>query len=208
MKNSKIIQEELKSLSENLAQLRANDAMKNMESSFVDKESDIMHVIQSASKSDDEFNGFSFSNDKLSYQSCYTVPENYFTSNEDAIIQKISGEHKKVKVISFQKVFSYAVAASVIILLGLSLFRYYGNKSQTETTSTDTAITKQIDSLPESELLSYLQDSGTDVEAALVASVSEEENLPSEDEILLNEDIFTNLNIQSSHQSENQKSSL
>ena len=208
MKDSKIIQEELKSLSETLAQLRANDAIKNMESSFVDKESDIMHAIQSASKSDDELNGFSFSNDKLSYQSCFTVPDNYFSSNEEAIIQKITGHNKKVKVISFKKIFSYAVAASVSILLGISLYNHFVNNSQNETISSDIAIAKEIDSLPESELLSYLQDSGTYIEAALVASVSEDANLPSEEDILLNEDIFTNLNIQPLHQSENQKGSL
>ena len=91
----------------------------------------------------------------------------------------------------------------------MSLFWYYGNNESAETTYYNSIINKEINSLPESELIAYLQESGTDVEAAMVASASEEENLPSEEEILINnEDIFTNLNIQPLHQSDNQKSSL
>ena len=126
-----------------------------------------------------------------------------------AILQKIDGNYKKAKVIAFPKIFNYAAAASVIILLGFSLFWFYGNNESAETTYYNSIINKEINSLPESELIAYLQESGTDVEAAMVASASEEENLPSEEEILINnEDIFTNLNIQPLHQSDNQKSSL
>ena len=131
MKDSKIIQEEIKSLSDTLALLHHHDALKNMEQSFVDKESDIIKAIQSDSINKSELVEFSF--DKTTYLPCFTVPENYFSSNEEAILQKIDGNHKKVKVIAFPKIFSYAVAASVVMFLGLTLVRYYGNNELAET---------------------------------------------------------------------------
>ncbi len=197
MKETKHINEEINSISIVLGELRENDAIKNMEQSFVDREAEIISAIQSSSSRNSELP--KFLPDNLSYQDCFFVPENYFETTEKAIIQKINNTNQSVKIISLPQWLRYAVAASVVFLLGLTFVRYYSGMKQS-TISSEETISKQINSLQESEMLYYLRNTGTDVEAALVASVSEDENLPSEEEILLNEDIFTNLNISSQNQ--------
>ena len=93
-------------------------------------------------------------------------------------------------------------------LIGLSLFSVFDERSDDiiQTTNTSLAVSdgankiledqnfdKMMESLGDDEILSYLKNNGEDVNAALVASVSEDKILPSEDAYYLDENALDNL---------------
>jgi hypothetical protein len=116
------------------------------------------------------------------------IPDDYFEKLPDEILYKI---HATSNVISINKknyYFKIAVAAVIVGLLGIGLVYFLNNKKA----DTPPSFVKNIDSsekynslnsnnldveinkLNEDELISYLEDNGHDVNAALVASLVED----------------------------------
>lgn len=123
----------------------------------------------------------------------FTVPENYFKNVSSEILQKI----RPAKVIKMQThFFRYAAAAVITGILGLSLFNLSDKKDSVEPNIVayaqngsikEDAIDKALESVKDEEIVSYLSATGQDVNAALVASVIDENNLPSSEDYLLDE---------------------
>ena len=138
----------------------------------------------------------------------FKVPEGYF---ENLISQKqITKEPAKVVTVNFRKrILQYAAAAVVIFLLGIALFNYNNkadtqiknNLSQAKQTEAVMAKAQQIinensfdeilNEIPEGEIENYLEQRGLDVQAALVASSIESNNLPAPEDYLFNEDALS-----------------
>ena len=136
----------------------------------------------------------------------YTVPDGYFS--------KLSFVEKKevAKIISINKprsFFKYAAAAVITGLLGLSIVNMVDNNSSTDpittaaesvTGSTKTgavAINANFDealkNITDNEIEQYLQNGGQDVNAALVASSTDDiEKLPEATDYLLDENVLEN----------------
>ena len=103
----------------------------------------------------------------------------------------------------------YAAAAVIAISLSLALFNYNNkantqienNVAQAKQTEAVMADAKQIinedsfdeilNQLPEGEIENYLEQRGLDVQAALVASSIESNNLPSAEDYLFNENTLS-----------------
>jgi hypothetical protein len=134
----------------------------------------------------------------------YSTPENYFNSLQSSVLKRTAS---KPKVIGLERKFSfikYAVAASVAALIGIGIYKVSNNVAISDEVSlssilkTASAINKnnsfdkEMSDLPDEEIISYLNEKGEDVNTALVASLSDEENLPEADEYLLDENRLDN----------------
>jgi hypothetical protein len=132
----------------------------------------------------------------------FRVPNGYFDTLASSILDKLPRSTAKVVEMKIRSsFFKYAIAACLTGVLGLSLFSIFDKKAGIENTATALVLiddTKDIletangilknntfdqtmESLGDEEIVGYLQKNGEDVNAALVASVTDEKSLPSED---------------------------
>ncbi len=138
----------------------------------------------------------------------FSVPEGYFNGLAASIQRKIVPTATVVTMKPRRSFFMYAIAAALTGLLGLSLFSVFDERSNDiiQTTNTPMAVLdnankilenknfdKMIESLGDDEILSYLKNNGEDVNAALVASVSEDKTLPDEDAYYMDENALDNI---------------
>jgi hypothetical protein len=141
------------------------------------------------------------------YINTYTIPTGYFDSLAGEIMKKLPQPAKVLTMTKTRVFFSrYAVAAAITGLLGLSLFTIFDKKQGTGSVSEQTSpviattndilknnsFDKVLETLGDEEIVSYLQDNGEDVNAALVASVTDENNLPNEEEYFIDEKTLDN----------------
>ncbi len=118
----------------------------------------------------------------------YSIPVNYFDSLADEILFKIKKEKEVISLPLRNKVLRFSIAAVVIALLGLSLTAIIKHNRIMEEENNYSAYVMQeanrilisksfednLNSLEEEDVVKYLQDNGLDVNAALVASLSDE----------------------------------
>ena len=137
----------------------------------------------------------------------YTVPEDYFNG-----LTFLNKQQEPAKVIAINKpksFFKYAAAAVITGLLGLSIVNIVDNNHAqnniTTTAGTITGTTKPnavlingsfdeaLQNVSDNEIEQYLQKSGHDVNAALVASSTDDvDKLPEATDYLLDENVLDN----------------
>ena len=138
----------------------------------------------------------------------FTVPAGYFDGLAEEILSKIPKQEAKVINLKYRSsIFRYAIAAGITGILGLSLFSNFDNKTRRENIlpssgNTITALAadilknnsfdKTMETLGDDEIVSYLKNDGEDVNAALVASVTDEKTLPEEDAYFMDEKTLDN----------------
>lgn len=117
----------------------------------------------------------------------YLLPENYFENFSPNILNEIKINHlsKKRAPVFFSR---YAIAACITALLGINLFFYNFDKKYVSTyvsnkedflpseTLNTSEFENEFKNINEEDLLLYLQAKGVDIDAALVASLSEEKS--------------------------------
>ena len=149
----------------------------------------------------------------LSRHNVFTIPENYFDNLAENISAKLNKQPAKVITLkSRPSIFRYAIAAALSGLLGLSLFNVLDNKQNLKTPVLASVVVAQPDqvlktaneiikndsfdktmeAMADDEILSYLKNDGEDVNAALVASVTDENTLPNEDAYFTDEKALDN----------------
>jgi hypothetical protein len=131
----------------------------------------------------------------------FSVPEHYFTSLTQDVMGKLPGSAKVVTMKSRLTAFRYAAAAVVTGLVGLSIF-FLLNKNNVDSNNTvqtaavlteakqimsTNSFDKEFSSVSDDAIVSFLESKGQDVEAALVASLTDEKNLPDADDYIINE---------------------
>jgi hypothetical protein len=132
----------------------------------------------------------------------YSVPDAYFDSLDFLIMQRIPVPAKVVAMPKRKSIIRYMAAAVVTGLIGISVFSVFNNKSDTGITAkpdatvmaeaskiiTTNSFEKELASISGEDIEAYLVQNGQDVNAALVASVTEDVNaLPGSEEYLINE---------------------
>ncbi len=130
----------------------------------------------------------------------YIVPGNYFESLADKMAAK-TNIGKQGKVIEMKPrfgAFKYAVAAALTGMLGFSLF-FMLNKNEPQANSPQATMAaakeiiktnsfeNELNSIPDAAIVNFLEAKGEDVEAALVASLADEKNLPDATDYLIND---------------------
>ena len=137
----------------------------------------------------------------LKNNNTYSVPQRYFNGLATDIISKLPVPAKVIVMRKRSSFFNYAAAAVITGLLGLSLVSVLNNKN-TDTTQVQTAmvesnidegIDKALSTVSDADIVAYLKESGEDVNAALVASVSETNNLPEQVDYLTDDKTLDNL---------------
>ena len=135
----------------------------------------------------------------------FKVPPSYFQDLPEIILSQVNRPAKVVTMKIRSSFARYAAAAIVSGILGLSLFSLLDNKASTETTPLTASVlvdgkkilqTNSFDSVLETvsddEIVGYLQNSGQDVNAALVASTLDSKELPAADDYILNDNTLKN----------------
>ena len=150
----------------------------------------------------------------------FTVPVTYFDQNPPAILEKLHNAPGLLRSIPPRRpMFRFAAAACIAAMLGLSLFMMLDNNNsavhlaQASISKPKTAMPassliaaaseilntnsfdSQMEMLDEADMISYLENSKVDVGAALVASLTDGDVLPNQEDYLANEEtlnIFLN----------------
>ena len=126
-------------------------------------------------------------------ENVFEVPKNYFENLRVAVLNKIKPQPK---VVNMQRrtatFFKYAVAAVFIGIMALGAFKFTGgsnNKTELPNYVTVGLQVQDVDqalaSIPDAEIIKFLEVRGTDVEAAYVANSIDKNELPSQEEYLL-----------------------
>jgi len=134
-------------------------------------------------------------------ENVFSVPDAYFESLDFLITQRLPVPAKVVEMPRRKSIVRYMAAAVITGLLGISMFSLFNNRPDNNTASPDVEVMAEANKIIssnsfEAELASisgkdieaYLEENGQDVNAALVASVTDDETaLPGSEEYLINE---------------------
>lgn len=125
----------------------------------------------------------------------FDVPQGYFENLSGEVLDKVIPQPKVVKMQRRSSNFmKYAVAAAFTGLVALSVFRFTGNPTQkNELPGYVTAglkvqdVDQELAKISDDDIVKYLEASGTDVKTAMIANSIDENELPAQDDYLLDE---------------------
>ncbi len=133
----------------------------------------------------------------------YTVPQSYFENLKAALYN--TNTTKIVSLKSRFTSFKYAAAAVVTGIIGLSIFFVLNNgpvKPSAETAAVMTeaseiiknnSFDKELANISDDAIVAFLESKGQNVEAALVASLTDDKNLPDATDYLINENTLNDV---------------
>lgn len=138
---------------------------------------------------------------QVQHMNVFETPEGYFNSLPSVILSKVKAVPAKIVTMRKPAILRYAAAAVISGIMGLSLFSIFNNQDASgiagysagvmETAAgivSANSFDQELKTLSYSDIEHYLEQSGQDVEAALVASATEEPGtLPAADTYLFNE---------------------
>jgi len=127
-------------------------------------------------------------------ENVFEVPKNYFENLRVAVLNKIKPQPK---VVNMQRrtatFFKYAVAAVFTGVMALGVFKFAGGGKETILPDYVTAglqvqnVDQELAKISDNEIIKYLEANGTDVKAAMVANSVDENELPTQEDYLLDE---------------------
>ncbi|MBX2932769.1 MAG: hypothetical protein KF825_00900 [Ferruginibacter sp.] len=124
----------------------------------------------------------------------FDVPVGYFNNTATEILEKA---RPKAKLVHIQKrsstFFKYAVAAVFTGAMAMAVFKFTGNSNKNllpEYVKTGMQINDvdgELSKISDADIVKYLEETGTDVKAAIVANSIDNNELPSQDDYLQDE---------------------
>lgn len=135
----------------------------------------------------------------------FTVPAGYFEQLTPGSSKEVSLPAKVVPMKINRGMLSYMVAAAITGIIGLSILSIFNNKTADSVVSPETAMLQaseiiknksfdsELDKISAGDIEKYLTESGQDVNAALVASATDEIALPDADEYIMNDNTLDNV---------------
>ena len=137
----------------------------------------------------------------ISNKNVYAIPQGYFDGMAEQIKRRLFTPAKVVSIKNRFSAFRYAAAAVVTGLIGLSAFFLLSKNNDKNISSapsaavmteakhilTTNSFDKELSSVSDASIVSFLESKGQNVEAALVASLSDDKNLPDAADYLLND---------------------
>jgi major membrane immunogen (membrane-anchored lipoprotein) len=132
-------------------------------------------------------------------QNVYTVPKNYFENLSDELVEKV--QPTQAKVITMRKrnftFIKYAVAAvfTGVIMFGAFKFIKLDNSGFTAkdyAQAKNTNVDEELNKVSDDEIVKYLEANGEDIDAALVANVIDEKELPTTEDYLTDDKALDN----------------
>ena len=128
-------------------------------------------------------------------ENVFKVPQGYFEYLSDGVLNKVKPQPKVITMQSRSRIFfKYAVAAAFTGAMALGIFKFAsstGQKNQLPGYVTAGLqvqnIEQELAKISDADIVKYLEATGTDVKAAIVANSVDENELPSEEDYLLDE---------------------
>ncbi len=128
-------------------------------------------------------------------ENVFEVPSGYFEGLGETVLSKLRPE---AKVVTMQRrtsvFFKYAVAAAFTGVMALGVFKFTGNSNKTtELPDYVTAglqvkdVDQELAKISDADIVKYLEANGTDVKAAIVANSVDANELPAQEDYLLDE---------------------
>lgn len=125
----------------------------------------------------------------------YAVPPGYFEGLTESVVRTL---RPQTKVVSMKRstaaFFKYAVAAAFTGMMALGVFQFTGKpeeKIDLPTYVTDGLKMQDVDQelakIPDADIVKFLEANGTDIKSAMVAGSMDENELPSQEDYLLDE---------------------
>ncbi len=132
-------------------------------------------------------------------ENVFDVPQGYFEGLGEEVLNKVQPQTKvivmKRRTTTF---FKYAVAAAFTGVMALGVFKFTNTSVNSKLPDYVTAglkiedVDQELSKISDDEIVKYLEASGSDVKTALVANSIDENELPSEEEYLLDEKALDN----------------
>lgn len=125
----------------------------------------------------------------------FEVPAGYFEGLPETVLNTVNPQAKVVGMKRYTTAFfKYAVAAAFTGLMALSIFKFTGNADKKIEEPAYVKIGLQIKDvdqelakISDDDIVKYLEANGTDVKTAMVANSIDQNELPSEEDYLLDE---------------------
>ena len=128
-------------------------------------------------------------------ENIFDVPTGYFDTLAETVLNTVNPQ---AKVVSMKRrtttFFKYAVAAAFTGVMALGVFKFTGSPTEKiELPDYVTAglqvqdVDQELAKISEDDIVKYLEASGTDVKTAMVAGSIDENELPSQEDYLLDE---------------------
>ncbi len=138
----------------------------------------------------------------------FTVPQGYFDSLGDNVLHRIK-EQSGAKVIAMPKhrnnIFKYAAAAVFTGIVALGVYQFTNNSGNTVTAalspaveqgkllaSDDQKFDEALNGLAEEDIAQYLEKNGSVSDIAMLASGLDENDLPNQDDYLIDDNTLDN----------------
>lgn len=158
--------------------------------------SSILAKIQAQQSSDaaEEIQALSPMLHSVQHQQVFEVPQGYFDHISAAVLASVQA---RPKVVSMQRrssnFFKYAVAAAFTGMMALSVFKFTGTQKQVALPDYVTAglkvqdVDQELAKVSDDDIVKYLEDNGTDVKTAIVAGSMDNNELPAQEDYLLDD---------------------
>ena len=127
-------------------------------------------------------------------QNIFEVPQGYFENLIAAVLDKVKPQTEVVKMQRRSSTFfKYAVAAAFTGVMALGIFKFTGTDKKDVLPGYVTAglkvqdVDQELAKISDDDIVKFLEASGTDVKTAMVANSIDENELPSQEDYLLDE---------------------
>jgi len=127
-------------------------------------------------------------------ENVFEVPQGYFEMLGDAVLNKVKPQPKVIKMQRRSSTFlKYAVAAVFTGVMALGVFKFTGKPAVKALPEYVTAgmqiddIDGELAKISDAEIVKFLEASGTDIKTAFVANSIDENELPSQEDYLLDD---------------------
>ena len=127
-------------------------------------------------------------------ENVFEVPQDYFEKLSDDVLNKVKPLPKVIKMQRRSSTFlKYAVAAAFTGVMALGVFKFTGKPSVKMLPEYVTAgmqiddVDGELAKISDAEILKFLEASGTDIKTAFVANSIDENELPSQEDYLLDD---------------------
>lgn len=128
-------------------------------------------------------------------ENVFKVPQGYFEGLSETVFNSVNPQTKVVSMKSrTASFFKYAVAAAFTGVMALGIFKFTGNSTEKiELPDYVTAglkvqdVDQELAKISDADIVKFLEASGTDVKTAMVANSIDENELPSQEDYLMDE---------------------
>lgn len=153
--------------------------------------------VMETENASDELKAFSPMLYSIQNENVFEVPKGYFERLSDQVLNRVQPQHQKVIVMRKRSIalFKYAIAAAFTGIMVLSVFKFTVGKkgsidpviAQGTQIASENKFEEVLAGINDADIVKYLMANGSDVDAALVAGSVDENELPSQEDYLIDE---------------------